>query len=135
MDGEQRQIKRIRSKKNGLWSRARRLKTELLALFLALKHPATPWFAKLFTAVVVGYALSPIDLIPDFIPVLGLLDDLILLPLGISLAIRMIPVPIFDECRSRAAAYLGKLPSIWLAAVVIMLVWLALGYALWKMFL
>ena len=82
---------------------ARRLKLDIAALYLAYRDPRVPWPAKLFTALVVGYALSPIDLIPDMIPVLGYLDDLILVPLGIYLALRMIPPPVLAECRQMAA--------------------------------
>ena len=79
-----------------------RLKREITALYLAYKDPRVPWTAKVFSAVVVGYALSPLDLIPDFIPVLGYLDDLILLPLGIWLALKMIPPEVLAECRQKA---------------------------------
>ena len=78
------------------------LKREIHALYLACRHPDTPWYAKLCALLVVGYALSPIDLIPDFIPVLGYLDDLLLLPLGIALVLRMIPEPVLNECRAQA---------------------------------
>ena len=71
--------------------RARRLKEEIYALYLAYRDPRVPWYARLFAAGVVAYAFSPIDLIPDFIPVLGFPDDLILVPLGVVLALRMIP--------------------------------------------
>lgn len=81
---------------------ARLLKMEIQALYLAARHPLTPWYAKLLVTAVVAYALSPIDLIPDFIPVLGYLDDLILLPLGIAWAIRLIPLTVMTECRERA---------------------------------
>ena len=83
---------------------ARQLKLEVQALALAYRHPDTPRFARVLTGLVVAYALSPIDLIPDFIPVIGYLDDLILLPLGIMLAIRMIPPEVMDACRAQAAA-------------------------------
>lgn len=88
---------------NRLKRRARLLKADSYALYLAARHPGTPWYAKLLLGVVVAYALSPIDLIPDFIPVLGYLDDLVLLPLGIALAIRLIPPPVLADCRARAA--------------------------------
>jgi uncharacterized membrane protein YkvA (DUF1232 family) len=81
--------------------RARKLKTETHVLYLAARDPRTPWLAGLVVAGIVAYALSPIDLIPDFIPVLGYLDDLILIPLGISLAIRLIPKSVLAECRTR----------------------------------
>jgi len=82
--------------------RARRLKGETYALYLAYRDPRTPWYAKVFAALVVGYAFSPIDLIPDPIPVLGYLDDLLLVPLGIALALKMIPLAVLDECREQA---------------------------------
>jgi len=82
--------------------RARRLKTETYALYLAYRDPRTPWYARLLAACVVAYAVSPIDLIPDFVPVLGYLDDLLLVPLGIALALKLIPAPVMAECRARA---------------------------------
>src|SRR5918999_619753 len=81
---------------------AARLKRELFALHLAARDPRTPWYAKVLVAGVVAYALSPIDLIPDPIPILGYLDDLLLLPLGIYLALKMIPEPVLAECRQKA---------------------------------
>ena len=108
-----------------LEERARRLKAETFALYLAARHPATPWYAKLLLAAIVAYALSPIDLIPDFVPVLGYLDDLLLLPAGIALAIRMVPPAVLAECRARArdaAANAGPVSR--RAGVVIVLVWL-----------
>src|SRR2546423_2275266 len=81
---------------------ARRLKTETYALYLAYRDPRVPWYARLVAAGVVAYALSPIDLIPDFIPILGYLDDLILVPLGFALALRLIPAPVLAECRAAA---------------------------------
>lgn len=105
---------------------ARRLRTETYALYLAARHPHTPWAARLLVAAVVAYAASPIDLIPDFIPVLGYLDDLLLLPLGISLAIRLIPPPVLAQCRAEAAQRLETgLPASPIAAAVIVVLWLA----------
>lgn len=108
--------------------RARSLKAETYALYLAARHPATPWYAKLLVAGIVAYALSPIDLIPDFVPVLGYLDELILLPLAIALAIRMIPAPVLTECRANASAILknGK-PVSRAAGAVIVAIWLAVA--------
>ena len=108
--------------------RARQLKTETYALYLAYRDPRTPWYARAFAACVVGYAFSPIDLIPDPIPVLGYLDDLILVPLGIALAIRMIPPPVLAECRQQAQALMaeGK-PVNRAAAVVVVAIWLLLA--------
>jgi uncharacterized membrane protein YkvA (DUF1232 family) len=103
---------------------AKRLKSETLALYLATRDPRTPWLARLVAAAVVAYAFSPIDLIPDFVPVLGYLDDLILVPLGLALAIRLIPAPVLADCRIRARE-LAQRPVSRVAAVVIVVVWLA----------
>lgn len=106
---------------------ARCLRVEVHALYLAYRHPGVPWYAKVLAACVVGYALSPIDLIPDFIPVLGQLDDLILVPLGIALAVRMIPPPILDQCRERAREQLSQDRSRnWVAAGAVIVVWILL---------
>jgi uncharacterized membrane protein YkvA (DUF1232 family) len=85
-----------------LKQRASNLKVETYALYLAARDPRTPWYARLFIAGIVAYAFSPIDLIPDFLPVIGLLDDLILIPIGIALAIKMVPRDILADCRTRA---------------------------------
>lgn len=79
----------------GAW--AQRMKREVAALVLAARHPRTPWYAKLLLAIIVSYALSPIDLIPDFIPVLGYLDDMVIVPAGIALAVRLIPPDVLDQ--------------------------------------
>jgi len=111
-----------------LKARARRLRTETLALYLAARHPSTPWYAKLLVAAIVAYAFSPIDLIPDFIPVFGVLDDLVLIPLGIVLAIRLVPARVLADCRQRAReAFRDGPPVSRTAAVVIVLIWLALA--------
>src|SRR6266571_3023053 len=109
---------------SSLKQRARRLKSETLVLWFAARHPGTPWYAKLLVAGIVAYALSPIDLIPDFVPILGYLDDLILIPLGIVLAIRMIPAPILEECRARDRMASAR-PVSRVAALVIVAVWIA----------
>ena len=90
---------------------ARTCKVEARALALVARDPRTPWYAKLLVAGIVAYALSPIDLIPDFIPVLGVLDDLILIPMGILLAIRLVPADVLADCRARAGQSLG--PASW----------------------
>jgi uncharacterized membrane protein YkvA (DUF1232 family) len=109
--------------------RARDLKKETYALFLAYKDPRTPWYAKAFTGLIVAYAFSPIDLIPDFIPVLGYLDDLILIPLGAAAAIRMIPPGVMEECRIKAQAELDKgKPVNWITAVIFVLIWVMLVF-------
>jgi uncharacterized membrane protein YkvA (DUF1232 family) len=106
--------------------RARLLKAETYALYLAYRDPRVPWYAKVITACVVAYALSPIDLIPDFIPVLGYLDDLALVPLGIALALRLIPPHVMAECRARARAAEAR-PANRAAAVAIVAIWI--GFA------
>ena len=108
--------------------RARQLKVETYAIYLAYKDPRTPWYARIFAACVVGYAFSPIDLIPDPIPVLGYLDDLVLVPLGVALVLKMIPPAVLAECREKAQAAMsqGK-PTNWVAAGVIIAIWLLLA--------
>ena len=110
-----------------LKQRARHLKTETFALYLAARDPRTPWYAKLLVAGIVAYAFSPIDLIPDFVPVLGYLDDLILIPLGITLAIKLVPHSVLAECRTRAQETIknGK-PVSRVAGAVIVVIWLVL---------
>lgn len=112
------------------WKRwAGRLKSETHALYLAYRDPRVPWYAKLFAALVVGYAFSPIDLIPDPIPVLGYLDDLILIPLGVALAVRMIPEDVLSESRQKAREMVerGERPVSRAAAAVIVVLWLVLA--------
>ena len=111
------------------WRRqAKQLKRELYALYLACKDPRVPWYAKLFAAGVVAYAFSPIDLIPDFIPVLGYLDDVVLIPVGIALSLRMIPPSVLVECRERAQARMSQeQPTSWRAAGIIIVVWVLLA--------
>ncbi len=108
-----------------LKQRARRLKADTYALYLAYHDPRTPWYARVVVACVVVYALSPIDLIPDFVPVLGYLDDLILVPLGIALALRLISEPVMTECRERAREAMAEgRPVSRLDAAIIVAVWL-----------
>ena len=114
-----------------LESWASRLKVEVYALYLAYKDPRVPWYARVFAAVVVGYAFSPIDLIPDVVPVLGYLDDLILIPLGVALAIKMIPPQVLSECRKKARETPDR-PVNKVAAVVVLAIWVALAaLAVW----
>jgi len=108
---------------------ARTLKRESLALSYVARDPRTPWYAKLLAGALVAYAFSPIDLIPDFIPVLGLLDDLLLLPAGIWLVLKLVPEAVLAESRTRAEAALER-PTSRVAAVVIVLVWIASAVAL-----
>lgn len=101
------------------------LKKEIKALYLASTRDDVPWYAKLVILMVVGYALSPIDLIPDFIPVLGYLDDIIILPIGIILAIRLIPRSIMDECREQSEnIFKNGRPKNWVAASIIIFIWI-----------
>ncbi|TEU17276.1 MAG: DUF1232 domain-containing protein [Anaerolineales bacterium] len=113
----------------GAWKqRVRQFKMETYAIYLAYKDPRTPWYARIFAACVVGYAFSPIDLIPDPIPVLGYLDDLVLVPVGIALALRMIPQTVLAECREEAQAAMSQgRPTNWTAASVIIAIWLLLA--------
>ena len=108
--------------------KAREIKAETFTLALAYKSPATPWYAKVFAAVVVAYAFSPIDLIPDFIPVLGYLDDIVLVPLGITLALKMIPEEALAEARLEAQeAFPDGKPKNWLVGAIIILIWVLLA--------
>jgi uncharacterized membrane protein YkvA (DUF1232 family) len=113
--------------------RAQELRRDVIALYLACRDPAcrdprVPWYAKAFAAVLVAYALSPIDLIPDFIPVLGYLDELVLLPLGVLLAMKMIPAEILTEYRRQAVQVIERPTSGWGAALIIA-VWLLVAGA------
>jgi uncharacterized membrane protein YkvA (DUF1232 family) len=114
-----------------LKARARQVKVELIALALAAKDPRTPWYAKAIVAGCVAYALSPVDVIPDFIPVIGLVDDLIFIPLALALAVRFIPDEVLADCRSRAGEIATRKTSR-AAAIVIITFWLALAaLAVW----
>jgi len=107
--------------------RVGQLKVEAYTLYLAYKDPRVPWYARAFAAYVVARTFSPIDLIPDFIPVLGYLDDLVLTPLGIALALRMIPRAVLDESRERAREVVRQgTPKNWIAAGIVIVVWLLL---------
>ena len=108
--------------------KAKELRVETYALYLAARDPRVPWYAKIFAACVVAYALSPIDLIPDFIPVLGYLDDLVLVPFGIALTLKMIPPAVLAECRRRAETTMAENnPTSRVAAGVIIVIWIALA--------
>lgn len=105
--------------------RAKQLKTETYALYLAYRDPRVPWYAKVFAAMVLGYAFSPIDLVPDFVPVLGYLDDLLLVPIGITLALKMVPKAVLDECKQDAREVMAKgTPTNWVAAGVVVVIWI-----------
>ncbi len=108
-------------------TRVRALKSEVVALAIALRDPRTPLAARLLIVLVLAYALSPIDLIPDFIPVLGLLDDLLLVPLGIALALRLVPASVMAQAREQATTFrVRSRRHVWLGALLVLAVWLAL---------
>jgi uncharacterized membrane protein YkvA (DUF1232 family) len=105
--------------------RGRRLKAETYTLYLAYRHPRTPWYAKVFAALIVGYVFSPIDPIPDFIPGVGLLDEMVVVPIGILIAAKMIPPDVFAECREKAREVEeGEKPVSRVAAGVVVAIWL-----------
>lgn len=113
---------------------AKQIKRDGVTLWFACKHSATPWYAKALGVFVVAYALSPIDLIPDFVPVLGYVDDVLLLPGLIWLTIRLLPPEVLADCRRQADEWMktqGSKPSSRVGAVVIVLLWIAVGTALW----
>ncbi|MGH8388972.1 MAG: YkvA family protein [Pseudomonas sp.] len=128
-------MKRIFDRLRG-W--AKKLKRQTMVLWFCYQHPQTPWLPKLISVFVVAYALSPIDLIPDFIPLLGYLDDVIILPLGILLAIRMMPAHVLRECQLRESEWERNRvepPVNKVAAVAIVLIWLAAALFLGAYFL
>ena len=107
---------------------AKKLKKETYTIYLASSDPRVPWYARMLAGVTVAYAFSPIDLIPDFIPIIGYLDDLIVVPLGIWLVIKMIPPAVLAECREKAAAEINRRkPTNQAAAAVIVAIWIGLG--------
>ena len=113
---------------------AKKVKRDGVTLWFASRHPFVPWYAKALGVFVVAYALSPIDLIPDFVPVFGYLDDVILLPALIWLAIRMIPSPVLVECRDQADHWMqtqGEKPTSRAGAVVIVAIWVGVSLGLW----
>jgi uncharacterized membrane protein YkvA (DUF1232 family) len=114
---------------------AQSVKRDGITLWFAMRHAQVPWPAKALGAFVVAYALSPIDLIPDFIPVLGYLDDIILLPVLIWLAIRLIPARVLTDCRAQADDWMhttGKKPTSWMGAALIVVLWIAAAWLLWR---
>jgi uncharacterized membrane protein YkvA (DUF1232 family) len=109
-------------------AKAKELKRNLFVLYLAYKDPRVPWYAKLFTLCVVAYAFSPIDLIPDFIPVLGYLDDLVLVPLGITLALKLIPQSVIEDCKEKAEEIQKNgQPKNWVTATLFIAIWILLA--------
>jgi len=121
--------------KPSLKEKAKQLKTDTYALYLAYKDPRVPLHAKIFVAIVVAYALSPIDLIPDFIPFLGYIDDLIIIPAGIYLSLKMIPQDVLEECRAKAQSTSMDNKTKWAAALIIVLIWLLALYMVFRLVL
>lgn len=119
-----------------LKGRAALLKRETLALYLAARDPRTPWYAKLLAVAIVAYALSPVDLIPDFIPVLGYLDELVLVPAGIALVLKLVPEDVMAEARARAGDVVGraKKTAVWAGAVIVaiwvLVAWVVIRWAM-----
>ena len=111
-----------------LKTKAQELKKNIVVLYLAFKHPKTPLLAKIVIGIVVSYALSPIDLIPDFVPVLGYIDDLILIPAGIAIALKLIPAEVLMECRERQNSLSVIKKNGVYAAILIVLIWLFILY-------
>lgn len=120
----------------GWKQRVRALKKEAYALYIAMRDPRVPWYAKLFMGLVLAHTFSPIDLIPDFIPVLGYLDDLLIVPLGIALTLKMIPPEVMTDARRQADAVIDQgVPVSRLGAVLIVAVWLVfLLAAVWLIY-
>ena len=119
-----------------LWkSWARRLRLEALTLYYAYRNPQTPWYARAWSIMVVAYAFSPIDLIPDFIPILGLVDDFVLIPLGLAIAVKLIPKDIFAASRLVAQARIDdKRPVNWVAGGTVIGIWVVLlAYACYRL--
>ncbi|MEG2814127.1 MAG: YkvA family protein [Oscillospiraceae bacterium] len=109
--------------------RAKKLKEDIPAVFMALKNKKTPWYAKIIAAITVAYALSPIDLIPDFIPILGYIDDIIILPLLVLCVIKLIPKDVFAECKEKSKElWKNNKPKKWYFAIPIILFWLIIIY-------
>lgn len=118
-----------RSLVSRLKERAEKLERETYALYLAYRDPRAPWYARAWAALVVAYAISPIDLIPDLVPVIGYLDDLVLVPLGIALALRLLPPTVMADARARATETfaVGRPKGARIAALIVVLIWLAVA--------
>ena len=122
-----------------MWSRVRQwaqiVKRDTVCLYFAARDPRTPWYAKAIAASVVAYALSPIDLIPDFIPIIGYLDDILLVPMGLWIAMRMVPADVIEDCRVQATQ-LTERPTSRTAALIIVVIWMgaaaAIGWVIYE---
>lgn len=109
------------------------LSKNLYILYLAYKHPKTPIYAKLWAGIVIAYALSPVDLIPDFIPILGYLDDLVLIPAGIAIAIKLIPKEVLEECKEKEADMKDAKKKGIVAGIIIAFLWAYIVYLIFKL--
>ena len=119
-----------RAWRDGWVARLRALKREALVVYFVARDPRLPWHVRLLALAVAAYALSPIDLIPDFIPVLGYVDDLILIPLGVALVVKLTPADLLDDARARATRTAQR-PVSRVAAAVILLLWLLMLWLAW----
>jgi len=126
----------LKSRRLLKFANGRRLATYLIALWKLARHDRTPRAAKIAAWAVIAYAVSPIDLIPDFIPVLGQLDDLIIVPLGVALVVRLTPTSLWQECVTQARLRAERLPSVWWGAAAIVVFWVAvfaaLAWLIWR---
>ena len=121
--------------KQSLRERVKQLNTVVIALFLAFKDKRCPWYARVWIGLVIGYSLCPIDLIPDFIPILGQIDDIILIPAGIAVAIKMIPKGVMEECRQRAVNQSVNSRTKYIVAGIIICIYALVFYLILKLFL
>ncbi len=112
--------------------KTKKLKTDIFALYFAYKDPRVPWYAKILILLLLGYLVSPIDLIPDFIPVIGYLDDLLIFSLTIYILIRLIPKEVFQECKDKASNEPIKIKSKWPITFLIIVIWIVVFYILIK---
>ena len=117
-----------------LKEQARKLKKEIFLLVEASKHPKAPFYVKLLSILIIAYAFSPVDLIPDFVPVLGYLDDIILIPFAIKFVLKLTPKDVLDECREKVRKSENVKKKNWTAGIVIILLWIAVLYWIFKLF-
>lgn len=125
--------KKTEMSKESWKEKTRQLKTEVHALYLAFRDPRVPWYARVLMAFIIGYAVCPIDLVPDFIPVLGQIDDLIIVPVGISIVLRMIPKSVMEECRQRAREEPIRTRTKWVVTILIISIWAVAIYLMLRL--
>lgn len=118
-----------------LKTKAKKLKIEVFVLYFAYRDPRVKWYTKLLAICVVAYAFSPVDLIPDFIPILGYLDDIILVPLGVWFVLQLIPKEVIQDCREQANELIAKgKPKNWITGILILIIWILFGLWIGKYF-